>query len=655
MNVPRWIQHYWMEKLWPALSQSDLSEGQLKALLAQMLQDWQQHATTKHRPISDPTVGRYLTETRNWIRDLPLLELCPPGCRKFSTEEVQQILAHFNQPTEWWAALTDLARERVDARNKHQILLPDPDGIVRRIEELLQQQDWAPLAVGLAGAVGRRIGEVLYSGMLEPKTDYSVWFKGRLKRPGDEEEQPFEIPTLCKAQLVLDAWERLRTHPDLRAMNLPFEEQAHRNQVLRMINQRLAPTVRKAADYYFQDLVPTQAEDDAEKEFHTWGLYVHLFRSIFRTIAIWYYCPVQVDPDTFGATILGHTFYNKLRTKQEKLNFASEHFYRRYAISDGRGNVDGRRGIHLHLPGVAVLDAFKEKTTMSASAPEEAPASQKRRKKRAEQETGPRETKTGFSSIRPRVKTRDWFDQVAREQQIAWKDTDDTLVLLLTTYEQHKLCGDNGAAAWTPERLTPQQLGLSPELAAQVQEAMRISGKSFWEYLLMALDRQSRTRINLAGKLAERQKKAPDFSQTPTSHLLKTRRPEEAVERLRRAIATIIQYNRGCSDPNARWFITQTLLRQFTGAHPDYIKPVLKANEALLEKHHAHFAITSAHNRVPAPKPKPIQESGLQIPENPADIPVLSDIRLPQGEPASTEAPQEGEPGATEAPTQNPA
>jgi hypothetical protein len=280
---------------------------------------------------------------------------------------------------------------------------------------------------------------------------------------------------------------------------------------------------------------------------------------------------------------------------------------------------------------VEVLEEFKEKERVS-EAVAEAPA-KKRRKKRAEEtDAAPRETKTGFSSIRPRVKTRDWFDQVARENHIAWKETDQTLILLLTTYEQHKLCAENGAT-WSPEHLTPQQLGLSDDLTAQIQQAMTLNKQSFRDYLLESLDRQSRARVNLASKLAERQKNTVDFSKTLTSSLQGVRRPEETVERLRRAIATIIQHNRESADPNARWFINQALLRQYTGSHPDFIKPLLEANEELLTTHHAHFGITSAHNRVPAPKQKPIQESGLMIPDNPADIPVLADIRLPQDAP----------------------
>ncbi|MGH9437686.1 MAG: protelomerase family protein [Terriglobia bacterium] len=322
----------------------------MKQILEASVSAWQQRAGTHtQRPLGAQTIGRYVTTTRHWLReDLPLLAPCPPGCRTLDEAERALVLEHFNPPAPWWAALNDPSRERVEQRS--QVLLPDPQGIVARLEELLVHQDWAPLAVGLAGATGRRIGEVISAGTVAPKSGYSLFFRGRLKRGGGM-QRDFEIPTLCEASHVLAAWERLRTHPELLAMAFPLQEEKPSNRVLQVINQRVSPLVRKAADYYFQDLIPRRAEEEEEKEFQKWGLYTHLFRSIYRAIAIWFYCPIPTNPDTYGATILGHTYVQAEADKVERLNFSTEHSYHRYAISDGNGQVDGRRGLRLGEPG----------------------------------------------------------------------------------------------------------------------------------------------------------------------------------------------------------------------------------------------------------------------------------------------------------------
>jgi Telomere resolvase len=620
MRIPQWLRTYWMERLWPALSQSDGTAEQYRQVFEQTMSDWQRHSSElTNRPFTDRTIGRYLTETRNWIAELPQREE-PENeqrHRKFEPAEVERLLEVFNQPSEWWAALNDRSRETVDQRNHHQVLLPDPEAIVVQIRELLTSQDWAPLAVGLAGATGRRIGEVLLSGSFELKSPSTVWFTGRLKRQGAPEE-PFEVSTLCEAALVLDAWRRLRSHPDILAMDLPLQDVAKQKQALGVINQRLYPMVRKAANYYFQDLIPNAGDEEGQEP----DLYAHLFRSIFRTIAIWYFCPIRVDPDTFSATILGHTYYQQLKTKKERLNFASEHYYRRFAISDGQGNVDGRRGIRLPE---GLIDEFRKEYEMQLAQS----GASKPKTRKAEKATEPRVSKTGYSSLRPKSETRAWFNQAADELKLTWKGTDATLVRLLEIYEEHKLCENGGNGTLDPQRVIPQQLALPDELTARIDQAMQMSGQdSFFAFLEHALERESNVQIGLAESRKKRQ--VQDLSKVPTSQLLGARRPGEARERIRRHIANIILHNRTCADPNGYWFINQRLLREYTGASPDYIKPILAANQAYIDRHHEHLKIVPGHNRTPVPKQLPISEDkSMVVPDNPADIKGLDDIVLP--------------------------
>lgn len=625
MAVPRWLHTYWMQQLWPALSQGEVRADGVKQLLEESLQHFgERSGTNTQRPLSAQTIGRYVTATRNWLRDdLPMVQLIPAGCRALSAEERALVLHYFNPPAQWWAALNDQSRERVEQRP--QVLLPNPQGVVTRLHELLEHQDWAPLAVALAGATGRRIGEVIYSGTVTPKSGYSLFFRGRLKR-GGAMQRDFEIPTLCEARLVLSAWQRLRTHPDLAAMNFPLQDSLSSNLVLQVINQRVSPVVRQAADHYFQDLIPISPEDEGEKEFQKWGLYTHLFRSVYRAIAIWFYCPIHTNPDTFGATILGHTYVQPEVDKVERLNFSSEHYYHRYAISDGHGQVDGRRGICLGEPGVQVLEAFEKDYAMQLQTTDKAAGSSNKRKKKV---VGKRTSKTGFSSLRPRVATREWFDQVAQENDLAWKETDTTLKLLLQTYEEHKGCSPDGVARKTPERVTPDQLGLSAELVGRIEQAMAdMAQTSFHAFLSHALDREANVQIGLAKSRKEREK--VDLSSVPLSKITNTRRPDAAYERIRRAIATIIDYNRGCADPNGFWFLNVSLLREYTGANPDFIRPVLQANAELLQRHHEHFHIIAAHNRTPTHRATPItKDPALVIPDDPTLIKSLCEIVLP--------------------------
>lgn len=217
---------------------------------------------------------KYLGFTRTWISQLSLTELT----RVLNPETKQyehRALRHFLLPTEKYAELNDQSRAKVDWRNEHQLLLPDPLAIINRLIELLAHADWAPLAVALAGLTGRRVGEVLLSGMVTWKSAYSVDFSGRLKRQGAP-DKIFEIPTACEAQRVVDGWERLRSHPDLHATYPQFFEEIPPekvNQALRQLNRDLSPIVRKAADYYFEALIPTLEEDQSDKEVQRWGVY----------------------------------------------------------------------------------------------------------------------------------------------------------------------------------------------------------------------------------------------------------------------------------------------------------------------------------------------------------------------------------------------
>jgi len=99
----------------------------------------------------------------------------------------------------------------VEERNENTEPITKPYEIVEPAQALLTRKDstWADLAVGLGVATGRRISELLWARTtFAQKTDYSVLCTGQLKQ--QRETLAFEIPTLCLAAIVVEAWKRLR-------------------------------------------------------------------------------------------------------------------------------------------------------------------------------------------------------------------------------------------------------------------------------------------------------------------------------------------------------------------------------------------------------------------------------------------------------------
>jgi hypothetical protein len=617
MPTPGWLRDYWEGRLRSALTQWEQEhapETQLKALFEQMLIDWPQ---IRKKQFSDYTIGTYVTKTREWLSSLPSTDTT-----SFVDPETGQrqhiALKYFNLAREEWAELAMRSLGTLEQRNKRPLVLSDPYGVIARAQELLLHDDWAAIAAGILVLLGCRVGEVLIAGDITLKTLFSVTYRGRLKLRG-KPDYAFEKPTLCEAPLLISGWERLRTHPDLLAMNLPIGEPSKAN--LDVVNGKLYPKVRQAVDHFFADLVPSPGEGEDKDE----KLFSHLMRSLYATLAIWLYCPrLRVDPDTYRATILGQRYYFRAQG-QERVNYMSQHFYHRFVIAPG-GKVDDRCGIALEKPGVCVLEAFKQERGDMDAIQQQATAGKRTRKRKRKE----RNSSRGYTMIRLLNESGKRFDRIAEANDLDWKPEDDTFVLLLDTYDAHQRCQQEpGRAAIVPSQLTLEQLGLPEQLVKKIREAMS-QGVSFEYFLQHALEREANTQIGLARTKKEREQKSqPDFSQVPTTDLLKTRRAPEAIERIRRAIATLIEYNKSCDDQLQRWFITQTLLRDFTGAHPRFIKPVLNANAALIKQHHEDFGITSAHNRTPIPKSKGIKETSLRIAETVAELPVLNKIVWP--------------------------
>ena len=240
---------------------------------------------------------------------------------------------------EEWTEINMPSEQAVGRRTAKPIA--DPEEIARRAALLLKSDSWSQIAAGLAVVTGRRAAEVMQTAQFKPASQWSVWFTGALKRRGEEVELRFEIPTLAKAASVISATKRLRRAVDTEGMSN------------REINRAYSHAIAQACDRTFSDLVPSREGKD--------NLYTHLFRSVYSTIATFWYCPPEVPELEFRAAVQGH--YQILEEGQTELrrSLAASRHYFDYEIADKviAAHRGQRKGVKLERPGVEVISAFR--------------------------------------------------------------------------------------------------------------------------------------------------------------------------------------------------------------------------------------------------------------------------------------------------------
>ena len=100
---------------------------------------------------------------------------------------------------------------------------------------------------------------------------------------------------------------------------------------------------------------------------------LRLFRAIYATLAVYYYCPPRVNGILFKAEIQGHRMIATTTDKETLRSYTASRHYDDYAIADPSGNVDGRRGLRLGEPGVQVLEVLQTTPEPVSTAPTKAP------------------------------------------------------------------------------------------------------------------------------------------------------------------------------------------------------------------------------------------------------------------------------------------
>ncbi|NET40070.1 MAG: hypothetical protein F6K19_50375 [Cyanothece sp. SIO1E1] len=86
------------------------------------------------------------------------------------------------------------------------------------------------------------------------------------------------------------------------------------------------------------------------------------FRSVYATIAEFWYCPPQVDSTEFKATIQGHYKITQEKNPELVRSLAASRHYSTFVIADSviAYHKGKRKGIKLGYGGIKPIDAFKE-------------------------------------------------------------------------------------------------------------------------------------------------------------------------------------------------------------------------------------------------------------------------------------------------------
>ena len=536
----KWLAERW-DIFLPALAAAQ--DRELQQLCEEELATWRARPTMK----SASALRIPLTETRNKIRELPLT----PQNRWTNPRTKKQehlALKYLNVSPEEWAAWNAPSEDRLQERLENVQLVHDPEGLVATAVQLLHSQRWDEIVVGLAVTTGRRLSEVLKTGEFFLEEPYTITFAGQLKRK-DKLLTPYEIPTLCEARLVIDAWQRLR---DLKACTDIDEKQ---------ISHDLGPIVSETTDRYFTSYVPVRNGGET--------LYTHLIRTIYGQLASRYYGPDHVVDLTFMARIYGHHWIVEA-TGKTQYDYAATMHYNDYRIADEQGKVDRRQGIKLGQPGVTVLKIFQQQeNTMATKSTKGAKGT-------------PKETmtidagKTEYSIIKPRKTTRQLF---ATERERLSIRTDDELLLELL--KRSRLYDD----------LRAQQ---SDDIAELREFLHDLNKEKPVAYLQELVTRDQKFHEGLA-----KRNMGVEYRNLNMKELDNYKTEGAAHERFRRAIRAIMIYNANAEEPLKRWYINANTIRDLMGGRYPAIKAYVESHQEEITAHHTQFGIKPVNNHKP--------------------------------------------------------
>jgi hypothetical protein len=571
-------------------------EAEIQRLCEEEIASWRSRPTMKSlRSLNTPMI-----DARNAIKEQLAVTQDNSWINPRTGEREHLARRYLNFSEQEWAAMHALTEQGRELRLEGQQLLDDPDAIVARGAQLLESQRWEDVAVGLAVITGRRLTEILKTAVFHPMSPYTVQFEGQLKQKA-ELLAPYEIPTLVEADLVIEAAGRLRTL-------LPCRDLENTE-----VERRYGPTVRATTHRHFQQLIRIRANDV--------NVYTHACRAVYGRIATYYFAPPTVNALVYLATIQGHYWLLRADSEEQRRNYLSTLHYDDYKIGDGHGNIDGRQGIRLGEPGVKVLSVFEEAVVAQQQKQE-----RERMAKQHPEQTLPvvKASKTGYSMLKPKQATAQRILTIMHERGL--RHHEEVLSLLADTYRlSEQMEALLAPLAETLGTSTPletlkaivdaeQKRDVAPSIDAHLQErwgatleevdalfsqaAEQGEGKPV-AYLREQLSK--RTHYQQGPVKRQEHYQQLDFTRLSLAQLKAMRIPEATTERIRRAVAAIMQHNRQAQHDLDRWFIRAKEIKELVGGRGELIAAYLKEHQAEIAQHHQEFGLNEKYNNKPFP------------------------------------------------------
>ncbi|MDJ0536196.1 MAG: protelomerase family protein [Xenococcaceae cyanobacterium MO_207.B15] len=501
-----------------------------------------------------PSIQQWDSSIKEFMSNRGLIE---PRQQKDYWTDIRNAIAMFDPhhpalevvglTTEQWITINQVAQEKLQHRTTK--LINDPDAVVNTAQGLLLSDQWSEIAAGLATVTGRRCSELLQTASFSYCSPYSVLFTGATKRRNEENDHEFEIPTLVKAELVLNAIARLRSLLPTDGLNL------------KQINQKYSEPVAKACHRHFQHLIPTRDGKD--------NLYTHIFRAVYATIAAHWFCPPTVPVLEYRAAIQGHFFLVNETDPIKRHSIATQRHYFDYQIGDGIGNIDGRLGIKLNLPLVKIISSFDQCT----------------RKKTFD---------TVVKSIPESIVHR--FHTVCDHLKIpdhSFVQRLDSLLDYLETKDTQDNCS-NEIEHKTED--TNQHLSASVHLLATTLANLT------QRYHASAPEPEP----NYTGSITSNQSTSPRYSQENKNTRTKSQPPKppkpkintNAIAHINYVIDSIINYN---NNPHIshkqKWRIGPSILKKLTTADQKWIYQVYQQRFEQISQHHQLHQLPTNHNK----------------------------------------------------------
>ena len=586
----QWVRDRWLEGLAPALRVATVQrEDALRAVWEQELEWWK-----RERGLRGDSLRKPITQVRNAIRTLPLHE---ENCWVNPQGEREHIgLRVCNLAEGEWVSLNDRSRAATQDRLSQMRLVRDPEGVVQRAVALLLSDEWTDLVVGLALTTGRRLAEMLKTGTFTLKEPYTVWFEGQVKGRGREIGR-YEIPTLARAYLVVDAIDKLRRLLDCRALEIE------------QVSQRYSKAVNDTLERIYGASIPARSDRDR--------ITVHTLRALYASIAVLWFAPDTESEVNYKARIQGHSFIltpegsegmDEEQLEAVRLNYASHANYDDYRLADEQGRLDGRHGIKLGLPGVTVLDALRPLQAAAEDGGASLPPS-RRQKKRSK---SPVENKTGRAPFSATIQTRAWGNDLLAElqQQLHRPLKDDELLRRAFAAYVASLAGQR-VSQETHATFSLDLLDVDEQTKAVLQQGMMLSGATdLLSFLVAAGEREARQLVSQAKRHDPTQ-----YAGVMTAELAKIKVPEASQERFRRAVHTLMAWNAD-HRPLERWYITVLPIQKLVGGRKEAIKAYLDAHQQEIEEHHQALGIVPLANR----KSEAIEDV-VKVPDEPTAFP----------------------------------